>query len=436
MTRSMTTLAALATVVAAGLLAALRLGVVGNAGTSAATPDAMLPVLVATGLLCVVGLSRAKRPTVTSLATIGALVIITVDLAAWGRAARLDMDATSWLWLVVAVSLTAIMGVLAASAYAMDPRRPTVRWAQAISALALVAVAAADVWAFANADAPIDPDSPLGALVIVTRTFLGATAILTIAGLVADIRPAVRRARRRVATTRPDPSGAGERIAWLNAVALATIDELAPGRWRARQAAVAERSRIAREMHAEVVPSLRRSLASAEAGDSAEALASSLRETLEQVEGVIDAEHSIHLEISGLVPALEATAESIEARSDVTVAIDVVEGGVGDAPMDVAIAAVRVARLALDNVARHAPGSGVTVTVAESATRVSMTIVDDGPGVTPSARAAALEHGRRGLVDMSTEAHACGATLSVEPAEPGRGTSVRFDWPGEDIPRP
>ena len=102
--------------------------------------------------------------------------------------------------------------------------------------------------------------------------------------------------------------------------------------------------------------------------------------------------------------------------------------GSTEPPRDVAVAALRVVRLALDNVIRHAPGAHVLLTVEAGGDAVRLTVVDDGPGLRADAHQEAARAGRRGLADMATEAAATGASLEVGRADPSGGTRVVFGW--------
>jgi two-component system, NarL family, sensor histidine kinase UhpB len=195
-----------------------------------------------------------------------------------------------------------------------------------------------------------------------------------------------------------------------------------------------ERGRLAADLHADVLPALRRALSSAEDGGSVERLAVDLRDAVDEVEALLSQRRSIVLEEMGLLAAVEWLAERVEERSDVRVVIDV--GGASAAspsgsrpPRSVERAAFRIAQLALDNVERHAPGSTVEVTLVVAPEQVHLTLVDNGPGLTSTPEAAATE-GRRGLSDMRSEAVACGGRVRVGRANPpGTGTSITFDWP-------
>ena len=140
---------------------------------------------------------------------------------------------------------------------------------------------------------------------------------------------------------------------------------------------------------------------------------------------------SIVLEEVGLLGAVEWLAERTEERSSVTVEIDV--DGAGDsgrAPRTVERAAFRVAQLALDNCAKHAPGCTAKIALAASPTRVALVVSDDGPGLTQTP-AEAVMAGRNGLADMDDEARACGARLTIASGDQGAerpGVTVSFEW--------
>jgi hypothetical protein len=191
-----------------------------------------------------------------------------------------------------------------------------------------------------------------------------------------------------------------------------------------------ERGRIAADLHAEVLPSLRRALTEAEAGGTVERLAADLRTAVDEVESLLAARRSIVLEELGLLAAVEWLAERVEDRSDVRVEIEVGPShAVGGRPArEVERAAFRVTQLALDNVVRHAPGATARILVTSSAREVRLVIEDDGDGP-PIDEDAATRRGRRGIADMRAEARACGASLEVGRRPGGTGTAVELRWP-------
>ncbi|HEX5829083.1 MAG TPA: hypothetical protein VFY23_16275 [Candidatus Limnocylindrales bacterium] len=267
--------------------------------------------------------------------------------------------------------------------------------------------------------------------------WLGTVCVLWAMGLVRDLRPAFARTRARLRAGDASGSRPGAAFGTLRVF----LDELVPGREAGRvEAAESERGRLAADLHAEVLPSLRRALAEAEGGGTVERLAADLRAAVEDVEALLVARRSIVLEEMGLLAGLEWLAERTEDRSAVRVEIlvDVDAPGAGGGaplsspvarpPREVERAAFRVAQLALDNVVRHAPGAAVGVRVASSAGHVRLRIEDDGD--TPAIdEAAAARAGHRGIADMRAEARACGASLEVGRAIRGSGVAIVFAWP-------
>jgi signal transduction histidine kinase len=420
-------------------LAAVGLGVVAGVlrlsgiGGSTPSPESMqLPLIAAAGL-CVVGLSFRRHATAAWLALIATLTTITFDLAGFGRTVRADLPADVWQWMTLLIAVAAIAATCAAVAFATEPTRRLGRWVAAAGVIAIAVVFAVAVWSVATPDAETltARTSSLGDLGSVTRAFLVAVLGFVSLGVIGEIRPAVVRARRRVDIEASRPAGARENAAYAGRWARIAVDELRPGGGRARQAALAERTRLARDLHAVVVPDLRRAIRDAEAGEPVERFAGSLRDALRHVEALMEAGDVAGLEAGGLVPALESLAERVEDRSDVRVTIDVADDGYGSAgpPIQVAGAALRVAALALDNVIRHAPSAHVLLLVASAPDRVRLTIEDDGPGASPEALQAARIQGRRGLADMVTEASMCGASVRSGRGETGVGMVVAFDWP-------
>ena len=401
-------------------------------GGSAVAPDAAQPFLIAAGALCVAGLSLRRERSIAWLAIIVALATITIDLAALGRQQRQVIAAETWQWMSIAIAVSAIVATSAAAAYAADPAHRLARWVTPVALIGVLGVFSISAWALATPDvsAQADGASPLGDLGLVTRAFLVTTVALTALTVVAELRPAARRATTRLAVAgepRRDIDGhVRYAVAWLEMF----VDELSPGRERARRAAGAERARLARDLHAVVVPDLRRAIREAERERSVDRLAGPLRDALAQVEAMMASRDAIGLDIGGLVPALESLAERTEERSDVRVTIDVLDdpaSQTGSPPREVEAAALRIATLALDNVVRHAPAASVRLTVTKGAGRVRLSIDDDGPGVSPGAER--VTGNGRGLADMATEAAVCGATIRSGPGDGGTGMRIAFDWP-------
>ena len=114
----------------------------------------------------------------------------------------------------------------------------------------------------------------------------------------------------------------------------------------------------------------------------------------------------------GLVAALNAQA----SRSPVSVTV--VGEGVGRYPRDVESAVYFCTLEALNNVAKYADATAVTVRVSDDDGVVRFGIDDDGRGFDP--RLARNGTGVQGMVDRLD---AVGGSLEIS-SEPGRGTSV------------
>lgn len=83
---------------------------------------------------------------------------------------------------------------------------------------------------------------------------------------------------------------------------------------------------------------------------------------------------------------------------------------------------------ALENVARHAPGARVTVSLEQVDDRVVVSVVDDGPGFPAAREAEAEQDGHYGLVGMRERLEGVGGGCDIRSA-PGFGTQVRLEVP-------
>ena len=165
------TVAALGAVAMTAVLAVLRLGILGP--TPIAPSDDLVPLFIATGCLCGIGLARAAHRTVAWLATIGASFVVTLDLATYAREVRPEVSEDVWRWLGIAVSIAALLAVGSAAAYAATRPRLRRRWVAAEGIVAVGAVSAVAGWAVTNpTDTTFVAGSALGSLAMVTRSFI------------------------------------------------------------------------------------------------------------------------------------------------------------------------------------------------------------------------------------------------------------------------
>jgi signal transduction histidine kinase len=337
---------------------------------------------------------------------------------------------------VVRGPVTTLGGAVALAAVGIALGYATVRragdgaaWRLATIAVWLAALASVVVivWATAPSDAldvPRTSPDELSPLRIAVRVALVAIAGAFLLGVARDVVPAASRAAAHLRTSPESATGDRDRL-WRFLTAFA--DELTPGRAEARaRVAEGERARIAADLHAYVLPELRRAaLAAAEAG-AAEGVQVDLRRALEDVEQLMHERQSVVLEQFGLVAALEWLAERTEERSQLRVELEL-DGSVPDGPTGVdrgvARAAFRIALLALDNVVRHAHASTATVGLSTGPAGLRLTVRDDGTIPTDLDRE---PRSGRGLADMRAEAAATGGAVV---ASGGTGARIEATWP-------
>ncbi|MGB6125550.1 MAG: sensor histidine kinase [Gordonia sp. (in: high G+C Gram-positive bacteria)] len=223
---------------------------------------------------------------------------------------------------------------------------------------------------------------------------------------------------------------------------------------RAREAVLAERSRIARDLHDIVAHRMSMvvvmaqtaqfRLAAAEPREQVgpgtvrefAAIADAARESLDEVRQLLGvlSPHSDRGAALAPVPGLDALSELVdEVRAiGVTVEFDstVVRDDVAPA---VGTAVYRIVQESITNATRHAPGAGIAVRMqpdAGHAGRLVVEVVNGGP-----TRPVGDAHGGgRGILGMTERALAVGGTLTAAP-RPGGGFVVRSSMPANPIGR-
>jgi signal transduction histidine kinase len=392
----------------------------------AASPGRLLAVLVGTALLLggLLVVRRAPRLSWAFFAMAATLALL--EAVAAVRSYEEVATGVAWRDLTLLAGLALVGGVGVVVGYADANRWDTSRLARTVVLLVLLgamATAAAAGWAVALAAQPEPPALPPGELT--PLRFAARLGLLTIVGafalgLARDLLPAATRAGARLASEPAGPSG--DRL-WRYLGHLA--DELAPGRTAQRQrAAEAERARLAADLHAHVLPDLRRAAALAESSDAPDDIRTGVRRALEDVERLLQGRQSIVLEEFGLVAALEWLAERTEQSTGLRVELEL-EGSRVDSRAavrpDVERAAFRIALLALDNVVRHARASSATVRLNVGPALVELSVADDGAFAgEPS------PGGGRGLRDMRREADSTAGALLITPP-PAASVTVRWD---------
>jgi two-component system NarL family sensor kinase len=134
--------------------------------------------------------------------------------------------------------------------------------------------------------------------------------------------------------------------------------------------------------------------------------------------------HPHLLETAGLEAALEAVAgqHTLAGGARPTIAVAPDAAGVHDELL------FSVGRELLTNAARHAGAGRVELTVERADGDIVLVCRDDGRGMAPERRAAALAAGHLGLAACTERVEALGGRLAVA-AAPGGGTEVRASLP-------
>jgi signal transduction histidine kinase len=343
------------------------------------------------------------------------LFLVALALWTWPSASGVALVASSILagspqYAFVARPLALALWLAPAMVATLALLVPRVRrgWVIVVAALA----ALAGVWGVATI-APLEDWSPVFALGPIAGVVAAALGV----GLA--VRSGWRRAQVRQT-----------RMAALGIVTpfrVALVDELVPGRAAAESiAAREERSRLASELHSEVLP-LVDHVASLSRDGFPDHAAGELEELEGALRSLMNERRNIELETVGFVAAVETLVESARAPGSPEVTIDVIADD-GTPPPLVVEAVYDAIREALENVLRHARAARVSIEIATAPDHVRVAVTDDGIGIDPMAAVDARRRGHLGIAGIETAAALVGARVEVAPA-PGGGTRLSWRWP-------
>jgi signal transduction histidine kinase len=259
-------------------------------------------------------------------------------------------------------------------------------------------------------------------------------------------RGTIRRLRRLAAATvgvaagdlgRRVPESGGDEVGMLerhfNRMAGRLQDSIARQRALAeRNARLAERSRISRELHDSIsqdlfsigalVGGLRRALPEGAAVQpQLETLAATAESTIREMRALLLELRPTALEEKGLVAALTDLCEAYEVRVGVRVRPDLEPVAIDPAAEQ---ALFRIAQEGLSNAVRHSEAAEIGVRLRQREGEAELTVADDGRGFD---RDRAAGHGL-GLRLMAERVRELGGSLAVE-SRPGRGTELRVLLP-------
>lgn len=229
----------------------------------------------------------------------------------------------------------------------------------------------------------------------------------------------------RVPEARADEVGQLERH--FNGMAARLADSIGEQRALAeRNARLAERSRISRELHDSIsqdlfsISALAGGLRKALPADSAvqpqlETLSRTVGSTIQEMRALLLELRPTALEEKGLVPALADLCEAYEVRVGVQVRRELEPLALGPAAEQ---AIFRIAQEGLSNAVRHSEADRIEVRLRRSGEAAELTVADNGRGFDREASTHGL-----GLRLMAERVRELGGSLAIDSGE-GRGTTL------------
>ncbi|HEY4027008.1 MAG TPA: histidine kinase [Candidatus Dormibacteraeota bacterium] len=198
-----------------------------------------------------------------------------------------------------------------------------------------------------------------------------------------------------------------------------------------RNARLAERSRISRELHDSIsqdlfsisalAGGLRRALpADSTVQPQLETLGRTVSSTIQEMRALLLELRPTALEEKGLLPALADLCAAYEVRAGVHVGRELEPVGL-DAAGEQAV--FRIAQEGLSNAVRHSEADRIEVRLCAAGEAAELTLADNGCGFDRSAGAHGL-----GLRLMAERVRELGGSLAIDSA-PGRGTEIRVLLP-------
>jgi PAS domain S-box-containing protein len=205
-------------------------------------------------------------------------------------------------------------------------------------------------------------------------------------------------------------------------------------------AILAERNRLARELHDAVTQTLFSTSLIAEVlprlweRNQAEGM-KRLEELRILTRGALAEMRTLLLELrpSALMEAelndlLRHLANAFTARSRLPIQL-IVEGTLLQLPPQVKITFYRIAQEALNNISKHAEAGQVEMKLQWLSTSVVLSIIDDGRGFDPGS----IPPERLGIGIMQERAASIGAQFNIQSA-PGKGTQLTLSWHSNEVP--
>lgn len=150
----------------------------------------------------------------------------------------------------------------------------------------------------------------------------------------------------------------------------------------------------------------------------------SIADALRQLRSTVQDLHPIVLEAAGLTVALERLCAEYDERSTAEFVLDLDREAEGTHDRLL----FELARELVGNAVRHAKAGRIKVVVGLQDGQLVLTVADDGRGMRPGSRAAALRAGHIGLASSAERVELAGGRLDIDSA-PGKGTTVTARLP-------
>jgi PAS domain S-box-containing protein len=200
-----------------------------------------------------------------------------------------------------------------------------------------------------------------------------------------------------------------------------------------KQATLAERNRLARELHDAITQTLFSASVIAEttpriwlkdpalAQQNMENLSFMLRGALAEMRTLLLELRPEALSGQTLDQLLQTLVEAAQTRTRAPISL--VNNGNCTLPEDVTRGLYRIAQESINNVLRHAEATEVGIALDCSQSGIELRICDDGRGFNPST----IPAGHFGLGFMAERIEKIGGTLSID-SKPGEGTQIVVRW--------
>lgn len=201
--------------------------------------------------------------------------------------------------------------------------------------------------------------------------------------------------------------------------------------------ALAERERLAREMHDTLaqgftsIITLTQAVESELDSDPATArrhlalMRETAAENLAEARAMVAARQAVPVVSGDLDGALTRISERLGQELGIEVTATVT-GTPEELPNDLRVCLLRTAQEALANIRKHADASRARVTLAYTDVGVALTVADDGRGFDSS-----VPSDGNGLANMRHRAESVGGLLDLE-SSPGLGSTIRLTIPHDD----